>query len=50
MTVGEAEAGNAPIQAMGGEARPGYPGDKGGACSSGRVGGEIGMEELEGDG
>ena len=32
---GEAEARTAPIQAMVGVARSGYPGDKGGACSSG---------------
>ena len=41
-----AESGNAPIQAMVGASRPGYPGDKGRACSSrggvGDRGGRIG--------
>ena len=41
MCGGGAEAGNAPIQAMVGAARPGYPGDKGRACSSGGGGGET---------
>ena len=34
---------------MAGAARSGYPGDKGGACSS-RWGGDTVMEELEGEG
>ena len=46
MSIGIAEAGNAPIQEMVGAARPGYPINKGGACSS--IGGGGGVtEELE---
>ena len=47
---GGAEVGTEPIQTMVGEARSGYPGDKGGACSSGGGGGGAGTEESEGEG
>ena len=39
-----AESRNAPIQAMVGSARPGYPGDTGGTCSSRGGGEETGIE------
>ena len=39
MSGGGAVPGTAPIQAMVGEAHPGYPVDKGRACSSGGEGG-----------
>ena len=42
MSGGGAEAWNAPIQAMSGEARPGYPGDKGGVCRGGGGGSRRG--------
>ena len=42
MSGGGAESETAPIQAMMGTAHPGYPKDKGGACSSRGGGGDRG--------
>ena len=39
VTGGGAKSGNAPIPAIVGESRPGYPRDKGGVCSNGGGGG-----------
>ena len=51
MFGGGAEAGNAPIQAMMGKARPGYNGDQGGTSScGGRRESKEGELESEGEG
>ena len=47
---GEVEARNAPIQAMVGAVRLGYPGDKGGSCSSRGGGGRYGDIIIRGRG